>query len=109
MGGLNDRLSALRGAGNLAASLCARLVVPQPCQMLDPRHNKGMRVDCSIGWERYMHATMLKDDSQMMVPIRNARTNSRLQIRVKAKCGPKNWTCAGNVAIKGYTHALKGR
>ena len=80
MGGLNDRLSALRGAGNLAASLCARLVVPQPCQMLDPRHNKGMRVDCSIGWERYMHATMLKDDSQMMVPIRNARSGGACEM-----------------------------
>lgn len=39
----------------MAKMLCALLLVPPPCEMLDPRHNFGQRIACrGIAWDRYL-------------------------------------------------------
>eukprot|EP00965_Chrysotila_dentata_P204332 6182266-Pleurochrysis_carterae.AAC.4 len=51
--GLNDRLTTLTSLANLAHSLCAWLVAPSPCTLLNANHNRGKRLPCSHSWSRY--------------------------------------------------------
>jgi hypothetical protein len=51
--GLSDRAVMFRSMGNLAASLCAALVVSRPCHALKAMHNKGRRLSCDVPWSRY--------------------------------------------------------
>lgn len=57
--GLLDRLSVIRHAGNVAASLCARLAVGPPCKLLaSDRHNYGQPLRCGgEGWARYANVS----------------------------------------------------
>jgi len=66
MAGLNDRRNFLQQMGNIAGSLGARLSVPRPCRVLQPAHNSGMPLNCSIGWWRYVHLTFLDDGSRVI-------------------------------------------
>ena len=53
LAGLADRHYILENLANLAHSLCADLVVPRPCDLLERRHNGGMAINCSVRWSRY--------------------------------------------------------
>ena len=54
LAGLGDRANVLLGAANLAASLCARLVVAPPSEMLSMnRHNQGLDIGSKVWWSRY--------------------------------------------------------
>ena len=55
--GMSDRVWIMSKLGNIARYLCARIVVPPPCQWLDARHNNFLPVDCDQGWDFYWNAT----------------------------------------------------
>jgi hypothetical protein len=48
--GLSDRMSILHHLGNLAASLCAKLLVPKPSEWLMAFHNDGAVVSAKHTW-----------------------------------------------------------
>ena len=51
--GLDDRLFIIRRAHELATSLCARLVLATPHDMLNQYHNHGKEVQRTWWWDRY--------------------------------------------------------
>lgn len=50
--GLNDRRAILTQTTNLAAFLCAKLIVPAPHFMLAPVHNGGRRISKNLSWTK---------------------------------------------------------
>ena len=58
--GLNDRIAVLRGAAGIAASLCARVVVPKPCELLAYHHNVPTHqpISCEHEWSRYFELNL---------------------------------------------------
>ena len=65
--GLGDRMNVLLGASNLAASLCARLVMAPPSEMLSPSHNGGVKLNDDVQWSRYFQAYRVLDGGQKVV------------------------------------------
>ena len=79
--GLSDRAVILYYVSELAASLCAQVVAPGPCRMLDPQHNNEQQVSCQQQWSHYFElrngrtgqamllqdSPRLEDSSQMTV------------------------------------------
>lgn len=66
--GLTDRSLMIASVGNLAASLCARVQVRPPCWMLGAMHNQKQKLNCTIGWDRYLRLLSISDGSDMLVP-----------------------------------------
>ena len=56
--GLRDRQLVLQTLTELAVSLCAWLVVPPPCELLNRRHNEGRNLPCTHNWTRYMSLSL---------------------------------------------------
>ena len=67
--GLLDRANAFAALGNLAAALCAHVVVGRPCDMLAPKHNvhdgRETPINCTIiKWsQRYVNLTFPDGES----------------------------------------------
>ena len=73
LAGFTDRIIVLQHLANLAGSLCARLLVPRPCEALsashnsDPLHPLGLHLSCNVTWARYMRLTMIGDGTNALV------------------------------------------
>jgi hypothetical protein len=52
--GISDRIHAFYVMATFANYLCATVVVPPPCEALDPIHNHGVNVSCSLRWSDYV-------------------------------------------------------
>mmetsp|Transcript_13417 Transcript_13417/g.40457 ORF Transcript_13417/g.40457 Transcript_13417/m.40457 type:complete len:281 (+) Transcript_13417:58-900(+) len=55
--GFLDRRSVIRWLLNLAFAVCGRLLFPPPCVSLDPLHNNGTEVSCTLSWSDYVQVS----------------------------------------------------
>lgn len=77
--GLLDRLSTLMHAGNLAASVCAKLWLGPPCELLaTDRKNGGRKPYCrSEGWARYATVSYAMHHGAAASPLALASSESQ--------------------------------
>ena len=86
--GLADRAIVLGFTSVLAASLCARLFVSQPCHLLSQHHNVPTRtpLSCVHDWSRYFALTHETDGAPMLV-------ERKALAQVRAKCSRPDAPC----------------
>jgi hypothetical protein len=65
--GLNDRSSIINQLAQIAGYLCARLELPPPSFLLNPRHNNGLDISRDIVWPEFRNITFREDNSSVYV------------------------------------------
>jgi len=65
--GLSDRYSIIKRLAQLAGYLCARVELPPPSFLLNPRHNHGLDISRDIVWQEFNNITFRKDNSSVFV------------------------------------------
>ncbi|KAJ8611369.1 hypothetical protein CTAYLR_006479 [Chrysophaeum taylorii] len=79
--GLVDRTSSIAHVANMAASVCARVVVPPPCELLSTtRHNLGKALPCTEGWSRYASIRYAMASDAEALPL--AESTHQVEARV---------------------------
>lgn len=88
--GLSDRETIIGSTGLLATRLCARLVAPLPCRMLNGRH--GLSVSCRLDWTDFF--ALVDDDGDNRSQLQNTlpcyRRRDSVSMIISSTC-QQNW------------------
>lgn len=94
--GLNDRQWIMTKSADLAAFLCAKLIVPAPHFMLGPEHNGGKRVSEKLTWTKdFIEIRYLQNRNMsaiMQQPINEYDNKHDLGDSLKAMIKSRNLT-----------------
>jgi hypothetical protein len=95
--GLGDRAAVINELGNLAATLCAKVVMGGP-SVLDPVHNNGIRLSPDVWWSRYFTTVGLFGENYLL-PLAAQPSMQAAVSRVSAG-GDANSTIEGYTVLK---------
>eukprot|EP00934_Nitzschia_sp_Nitz4_P001219 Nitzschia sp. Nitz4//NODE_542_length_12750_cov_80.145333//4741//6285//NITZ4_additional_000082-RA//-1//CDS//3329531976//1219//frame0 len=80
--GLGDRLFVFGTLANLAASLCAHVVVPKPSRALTKGHNHDKPTHPNFSWKDFVQYTLQQDPSIELISENSKHTGSeRFQLK----------------------------
>jgi len=103
--GLLDRLTNLRIWSQVAASLCARLEVPEPCKMLSQSLVGKEPLPADLAWSHYIEMRVSGDNSSLFALPDNATANftNGTRVIIHEKVDEINKAMAGKTPMERLT------